>query len=404
MPPPKTPADSATAGDAWSTALTYIEPNRILVRGYPLDEMMGRAAVRRGDLPAAHRRAADAVDRPAGRRDARVVHRSRRDAAVDARRAQCGDDRRVASRRRRGRRARLRPLSRRRRRSPAGSCSTRGWRWRARASRWREAAHDRGRRLVDGRTRFRRRASATGTTRPIRARRGCCRSRTSSSSITSTRSSSARSSTRSRATRRSRIGRCRSTSTARSRPSAATSACRRKSPTPAHHLARARPRGARARGTGPRGADARDRPVVARLRRAVGATAARPAQVANSVTPLSSWPSAEQDVPHQDRRCTGNRNRPPVLPKRSCRSGRTGERHNRRLTENRPRRPAPHFLDRGNADNRAEQPYPPGHLRTRSDCVHRLTSEADAEASGTVRASQSARANPATFHTSNMRF
>ncbi len=26
----------------WSTALTYIEPNKILVRGYPLDEMMGR--------------------------------------------------------------------------------------------------------------------------------------------------------------------------------------------------------------------------------------------------------------------------------------------------------------------------------------------------------------------------
>ena len=26
----------------WKTALTCIEPNRILVRGYPLDEMMGR--------------------------------------------------------------------------------------------------------------------------------------------------------------------------------------------------------------------------------------------------------------------------------------------------------------------------------------------------------------------------
>ena len=29
-------------GERWDTALTEIEPNRILVRGYPLDEMMGR--------------------------------------------------------------------------------------------------------------------------------------------------------------------------------------------------------------------------------------------------------------------------------------------------------------------------------------------------------------------------
>ena len=28
----------------WTTALTHIEPNRILVRGYPLDEMMGRVS------------------------------------------------------------------------------------------------------------------------------------------------------------------------------------------------------------------------------------------------------------------------------------------------------------------------------------------------------------------------
>jgi citrate synthase len=30
------------AGDGWRTALTCIEPNKILVRGFPLDEMMGR--------------------------------------------------------------------------------------------------------------------------------------------------------------------------------------------------------------------------------------------------------------------------------------------------------------------------------------------------------------------------
>src|SRR5688572_2499305 len=31
-----------TADGKWRTALTCIEPNKILVRGYPLDEMMGR--------------------------------------------------------------------------------------------------------------------------------------------------------------------------------------------------------------------------------------------------------------------------------------------------------------------------------------------------------------------------
>ena len=30
------------AEDGWRTALTCIEPNKILVRGYPLDEIMGR--------------------------------------------------------------------------------------------------------------------------------------------------------------------------------------------------------------------------------------------------------------------------------------------------------------------------------------------------------------------------
>ena len=31
-----------SAGDRWQSSLTHIEPNKILVRGYPLDEMMGR--------------------------------------------------------------------------------------------------------------------------------------------------------------------------------------------------------------------------------------------------------------------------------------------------------------------------------------------------------------------------
>ena len=41
-PRPQTTGQPARA--QWSTALTHIEPNRILVRGYPLDEMMGRVS------------------------------------------------------------------------------------------------------------------------------------------------------------------------------------------------------------------------------------------------------------------------------------------------------------------------------------------------------------------------
>jgi citrate synthase len=37
---PTKPGSAAT--DRWQTNLTLIEPNRILIRGYPLDEMMGR--------------------------------------------------------------------------------------------------------------------------------------------------------------------------------------------------------------------------------------------------------------------------------------------------------------------------------------------------------------------------
>lgn len=34
--------DAKAAPSPWKTALTHIEPNKVLVRGYPLDEMMGR--------------------------------------------------------------------------------------------------------------------------------------------------------------------------------------------------------------------------------------------------------------------------------------------------------------------------------------------------------------------------
>jgi citrate synthase len=35
-------AQARTPSDRWQTSLTSIEPNKILIRGYPLDEMMGR--------------------------------------------------------------------------------------------------------------------------------------------------------------------------------------------------------------------------------------------------------------------------------------------------------------------------------------------------------------------------
>ena len=35
-------ASKRDADERWRTALTCIEPNKILIRGYPLDEMMGR--------------------------------------------------------------------------------------------------------------------------------------------------------------------------------------------------------------------------------------------------------------------------------------------------------------------------------------------------------------------------
>src|SRR5580700_761597 len=35
-------AQPRTAGERWQTALAFTAPNQILIRGYPLDEMMGR--------------------------------------------------------------------------------------------------------------------------------------------------------------------------------------------------------------------------------------------------------------------------------------------------------------------------------------------------------------------------
>jgi hypothetical protein len=35
-------ASDRTSSARWQSSLTEIEPNKILIRGYPLDEMMGR--------------------------------------------------------------------------------------------------------------------------------------------------------------------------------------------------------------------------------------------------------------------------------------------------------------------------------------------------------------------------
>ncbi len=42
----------------WFTAITEVKPNELRPRGYRLDELMGRAQLRRGGLAAADRRAA----------------------------------------------------------------------------------------------------------------------------------------------------------------------------------------------------------------------------------------------------------------------------------------------------------------------------------------------------------
>ena len=40
--PTRASRNATAQTDEWRTALTYIEPNKILVRGYALDEIMGR--------------------------------------------------------------------------------------------------------------------------------------------------------------------------------------------------------------------------------------------------------------------------------------------------------------------------------------------------------------------------
>ncbi|MEZ5320343.1 MAG: citrate/2-methylcitrate synthase, partial [Vicinamibacterales bacterium] len=44
MTPPKPHHTGSAARERWATALTAIEPNRILVRGFRLDDLMGRVS------------------------------------------------------------------------------------------------------------------------------------------------------------------------------------------------------------------------------------------------------------------------------------------------------------------------------------------------------------------------
>ena len=121
-------------------ALTIIAPNKILIRGYPLDEMMGRLVVCRSRVSAADGRAADARHRAHAERGAGLVDRPRRDAAVDAGGAQRRDVRRAAQGLRRRRHPRLRPASWRRHRVVHALPRRAASRWSAAARSMQQAA------------------------------------------------------------------------------------------------------------------------------------------------------------------------------------------------------------------------------------------------------------------------
>ena len=175
------PRGSATA---WKTAITHIERNRILIRGYHVDEMMARVSFSEaiylllmGELPhAGHRQ--DDLGHP------RLVRGSRRDAAVHHRRAQRRHDGRAAAGRRRRGRARVRRLPRRRRGSVHAHARRRPRRHQRAAARCRtpRSASSTAASIRDSV----RQASATGCTRATRAPCASCSSRWSSSSTPST--------------------------------------------------------------------------------------------------------------------------------------------------------------------------------------------------------------------------
>ena len=130
-----TRAAAHTPRARWQTALTSIAPNKILIRGYPLDEMMGRLSfadavylLLMGELPS-----------PAIGRMLNAVlvssHRPRRHAAVDAGRSQRRHVRRAAQGLRGARASSRSGRTTAATSSRACGFSTAGWRWYAAGNR-----------------------------------------------------------------------------------------------------------------------------------------------------------------------------------------------------------------------------------------------------------------------------
>ncbi len=184
-PPPSERRTQPRTDDAgWRTAITRIEPNEILIRGYAVDELMGRLSfaeavylILRGELPTP----------TMGKLFGAVLvssidHGVTPPSTLAARNV--ATDRRAPARRGRGRRAGLRLLPRGRRRDLHALP-----RRRAGARPQRRELRRRRRRAAAGLPRRRdgpRRASATGSTPATRARRACSRWRTNSNSTAST--------------------------------------------------------------------------------------------------------------------------------------------------------------------------------------------------------------------------
>ena len=187
------PVPPLPAGEpVWYTAITRVQPNEILVRGYPLDELMGRLTfgecvylILRGELPsptigklftAALVASIDHGVTPPSTLAARNVATTRREAARRRRvRASWDSGCTTAATSR----------------AACGSCRT-AWRRCAKAPR--SPARPRAWSARRSRPAGGRPASVTASTRRTRAPRGCCRWRTSSSSTASTSRWSARSS------------------------------------------------------------------------------------------------------------------------------------------------------------------------------------------------------------------
>ena len=205
--PPRAAARTGRDG-RWQTALTSIAPNKILIRGYPVDEMMGRLSFAEavylllmGELPT-----------PAIGRMFNAILVSSLDhgvtPAVDARRAQRRDVGRADEGLRGGGRARRSDRIMAATSNRACGFSTRGLAM-VRGGKTAAGGGERARRGVPRSSIRRRPGSGIGSTRAIRARRGCFRWRWSSSSRASTCGCCARSSGRSTRGRTRSAGRCR---------------------------------------------------------------------------------------------------------------------------------------------------------------------------------------------------